>query len=53
MGGFDDLFSVEVEWECDEDDSGICLNSLSEGMSYLRRWILNSFQFNVGKRQYP
>jgi len=26
-----DLFSVEVELESEEDNSGICLNSLSEG----------------------
>jgi len=31
LGGFDDVFSVEVELECEEDNSGICLNSLSEG----------------------
>ncbi|NKC28155.1 hypothetical protein HED52_08000 [Ochrobactrum ciceri] len=26
-----DLFSVEVDLESEEDNSGICLNSLSEG----------------------
>ncbi|NKW79129.1 hypothetical protein HGG72_00350 [Ochrobactrum pecoris] len=29
--GIGDLFSVEVELESEEDNSGICLNSLSEG----------------------